>query len=101
MYAVSIELNHDILIKTYQSEIYINAYNDIKKILNSYKFIDNKGSIYFGDKNVNAVDCVMAIQELTNFYPWFSASVQDIKMFRVEEITDLRKVIDKELSKKK
>ena len=99
MYAISIELNHDTLIKTYQSEIYINAYNDIKKILKSYNF-DDKGSVYFGDKNVDAIDCVIAIQELTNLFPWFSASVQDIKMLRIEEITDLRKVVDKELSKK-
>lgn len=100
MYAITFELNHDILVDTCQIEI-INAYNDMKKILNSYNFKENKSFVYFGDKNVDAIDCVIAIQELTNLLPWFSVCVQDIRMLRIEESTDLRKVIDRELSKKK
>jgi virulence-associated protein VapD len=100
MYAIAFDLHQDTLSKTYGSVTYTNAYNDIKKVLNSYKFTRQQGSVYFGDSTVDAADCVMAIQDLTNLYPWFSASVQDIRMLRIEENNDLRKIIDKELSKK-
>ena len=99
MYAIAFDLHQDTLCKTYSTATYTNAYNDIKKVLNSYNFTRQQGSVYFGDEKVDPVDCVMAIQELTNLYPWFSASVQDIRMLRIEENNDLRKIIDKELSK--
>ena len=53
-------------------------YNDIKKVLESYGFTRQQGSVYFGDSKVDAVRCVLAVQDLAKKFSWFSASVEDI-----------------------
>lgn len=95
MYAIAFDLEQDTLSKTYGSPTYTNAYSDIKKILTSYGFSRQQGSVYFGDvEKVDAVRCVLAVQELAKKYPWFSASVEDIRMLRIEDNNDLRPAID-------
>lgn len=95
MYAIALDLEQDTLSKTYGSSTYTNAYNDIKKILTSYGFSRQQGSVYFGDvAKVDALKCVLAVQELAKRHPWFSASVEDIRMLRIEDNNDLRPAID-------
>ena len=33
--------------------------------------------------------CVLTVQRLSRKYPWFKASVRDIRMLRIEENNDL------------
>jgi virulence-associated protein VapD len=95
MYAIAFDLEQDTLSKTYGSTTYTNAYNDIKRVLSSYGFSRQQGSVYFGDTDkVDAVRCVLAVQELSKKYPWFSASVEDIRMLRIEDNNDLRPAIE-------
>lgn len=94
MYAIAFDLHQDTLSKTYGSATYTNAYNDIRKVLNSFGFERQQGSVYFGSDKVDAVTCVLAVQELTKRYMWFSASVEDIRMLRIEDNNDLRPAID-------
>ncbi len=54
-----------------------------------------QGSTYFGDENVDAVGCVLTIQELTSSFDWFSASVRDIRMLRIEENNDLMPAVER------
>lgn len=95
MYAIAFDLEQSTLSKTYGSPTYTNAYSDIKKVLTYYGFSRQQGSVYFGDvEKVDAVRCVLAVQELAKKYPWFSASVEDIRMLRIEDNNDLRPAID-------
>ena len=94
MYAIVLNLEQDTLSKTYGSPTYTNAYSDIKKVLSAYGFTRQQGSVYFGDSDkVDAVKCVLAVQDLTRKYPWFSASVEDIRMLRIEDNNDLMPAI--------
>ena len=97
MYAIAFDLQQDILAQTYGSSTYTNAYTDIKKLLTDYGFNRQQGSVYFGDKNrkIDAVTCVMAVQELTQRFNWFAPSVKDIRMLRIEEDNDLMPAIEK------
>ena len=96
MYAIIFKIHQDTLSKTYNAPTYTNAYTDIKKILEKYGFSRQQGSVYFGDINkVDAVTCVLAAQELANTYDWFSASVEDIRMLRIEDNNDLMPAIKK------
>jgi virulence-associated protein VapD len=52
-----------------------------------------QGSVYFGDETVDAVRCVLAVQDLANSYAWFSPSVRDIRMLRIEDNNDLTPAI--------
>ena len=70
MYAVAFDLEQDTLSKTYGSQTYTNAYNDIKKLLGQYGFSRQQGSVYFGDvEKVDAVRCVLAVQDLAKKIP--------------------------------
>ena len=94
MYAIAFDLEQDTLSKTYGTPTYTNAYSDIKKVLEQYGFSRQQGSIYFGDVDkVDAVTCVLAVQELTKKYPWFNVSVEDIRMLRIEDNNDLMPAI--------
>lgn len=94
MYAIAFDLEQDTLSKTYGSPTYTNAYTDIKKVLGQYGFTRQQGSVYFGDENVDAVKCVLAVQDLTRKYNWFSVSVKDIRMLRIEDNNDLMPAIE-------
>ena len=94
MYAIAFDLHQDTLSKTYGNTTYTNAYNDIYKVLSKYGFERQQGSVYFGDEKVDAVRCVLAVQDLTKRFNWFAASVTDIRMLRIEDDNDLRPAIE-------
>jgi len=89
MYAIAFDMDIEALRSTY-GDPYNNAYAEIKKILVVHGFTRQQGSVYFGDpQKINAVSCVLAAMDLARRLPWFSASVRDIRMLRIEEFNDL------------
>lgn len=94
MYAISFDLDQDTLKATY-GDPPNNAYGEIKRFLLSKGFNWQQGSVYFGDPaKINAVTCVMAAVEMSKKFPWFAASVRDIRMLRIEENNDLKPAVD-------
>ena len=90
-FAVAFDLDTQILADTYGSVSYNNAYGDIKRFLTEKGFDWQQGSVYFGNPaRVNAVTCVLAVQELSRTFPWFAVSVRDIRMLRIEANNDLK-----------
>lgn len=95
VYAIVFDLDTKVLESTYHTPSFANAYNDIRKVLGNYGFDWQQGSTYFGNAKVDAVTCVLATQELSSKFPWFSASVRDIRMLRIEENNDLMPAVDR------
>ena len=87
-YAISFELDTAQLQQMYPSPSWQNAYADIKKVLVPLGFDWQQGSVYFGQE-INAVQCVLAAQKLSQTYTWFKPCVRDIRMLRIEELNDL------------
>jgi virulence-associated protein VapD len=95
MYAIAFDLDQATLTQSYGAAACTNAYGDIKKLLNRYGFTRQQGSVYFGDNaEVDAIQCVLAVQELAKNYTWFPVSVRDIRMLRIEDNNDLMPAID-------
>jgi virulence-associated protein VapD len=95
MYAIAFDLDTETLQKTYGTPSYNNAYQDIRDVLTQkHGFKWQQGSVYFGGDTVNAVSCVIASIDLARTYNWFTASVRDIRMLRIEENIDLKPAID-------
>lgn len=94
MYAITFDLHMDTLRKTYHNDSINNAYGDIRKILEKHGFNRQQGSVYFGDDTVDAVTCVLAVQDCARTHDWFSASVADIRMLRIEDNNDLGPAIE-------
>jgi len=91
MYAIAFDLDQALLEANYHNSSYNNAYKDIRNFLEGEGFVHQQGSVYFGDPNkVDAVKCVMAVNRLSQKFTWFSASVSDIRMLRIEDTNDLR-----------
>jgi len=89
MYAIIFDLDTNALQQTYPNTSWNNAYSDIRGYLTSQGFEWVQGSGYFGDTSVDAVKCVLTVQRLSRKFPWFKASVRDIRMLRIEENNDL------------
>jgi len=90
MYAIAFDLKVSDLAIHYSGNSYNNAYGDIQKFLATKGFSRQQGSVYFGDVDkIDAVKCVMAVNALSNQYPWFKQCVTDIRMLRIEENNDL------------
>jgi virulence-associated protein VapD len=88
VYAIAFDMDIESLRQNY-GDPYNNAYTEIKKVLQSHGFSPQQGSVYFGNETINAVSCVLAAQDLARQLPWFSPSVRDIRMLRIEELNDL------------
>ena len=89
-YAISFDLDVEELRQNYPSLSYTNACGDVSRVLESIGFSWQHGNLYVGNANVNAVTCVTAAQKLSAEYLWFKNSVRDIRMMRIEEISDLK-----------
>ena len=92
MYAIAFDMDIEALRENY-GDPYNNAYIEIRKVLQRHGFNWQQGSVYFGGDSINAVTCVMAAIDLAKQLPWFSASVRDIRMLRIEELNDLMPAI--------
>ena len=89
MYAIVFDLDVSMLEQMYPKPSWRNACRDVGDVLNRRGFERQQGWTYFGGEETTAVDCVLAVQELNRTYPWFSPSVTDIRMLRIEENNDL------------
>lgn len=90
MYAIVFDFDTESLKKNYHNESYQNAYTDIKNFLVPQGFEWTQGSVYFGKKAaIDAATCVVLVQKLARKYDWFSTSIRDIRMLRIEESNNL------------
>ncbi len=94
VYAIAFDLDVEMLKNNYHTPSWTNAYNDIGKALNAKGFERMQGSVYFGDDSVDAVHCVLAVQNLSKTFPWFASSVRDIRMLRIEDNNDLMSAVE-------
>jgi len=88
VYAIAFDMDIEQLRANY-GDPYNNAYLEIRKVLAHHGFAWQQGSVYYGNEKVEAVTCVLAAMDLTRSFPWFAASVRDIRMLRIEELNDL------------
>ena len=96
MYAIVFGFDTDILQQTYPNPSWRNAYVDVRNYLTRRGFEWKQDRTYFGDNTVDAVRCVTVVQRLVAKYNWFTASVRDIRMLRIEENNDLRSALTAE-----
>jgi virulence-associated protein VapD len=93
MYAITFDIDTNCLNNEYHTQSSNNAYKDIRVFMEKNNFKWQQGSVYFGDKNVNAVSCVITIQKLSKKHSWFAACVKDVRMLKIQENNDLMPVL--------
>jgi virulence-associated protein VapD len=97
VYAIAFDIDTDTMKKVYGNPNWRTGYTEVRDALAGWGFDHQQGSVYFGTAEVTAVSCVLAVQDLAATLPWFSASVRDIRMLRIEENNDLSEAIEKAL----
>jgi virulence-associated protein VapD len=98
VYAIAFDMDIESL-RMHYGDPYNNAYGEIRAILKRHGFNWQQGSVYFGGAEVNAVTCVLAAIDLSTALPWFSSSVRDIRMLRIEEVNDLMPAVQQRRDK--
>jgi virulence-associated protein VapD len=93
-YAITFDLDTKIMEEGYPSTSWQNAYKDIERFLRELGFDRQQGGVYFGNDDVDVVQCQMAVQKLTLEFEWFAPAVNDIRMLRIEDNNDLRPAIE-------
>ncbi len=88
-YAISFDLDTQILQEVYPGASWNNAYADVRNFLEANGFTHQQGSVYFGGDAIDVVACVVVAQNLAREFAWFEPSVRDIRMLRIEENNDL------------
>ena len=96
-YAIVFDFDTEILKQTYPNASWNNADAEVKTYLTARGFEWLQGSAYFGDDTIDAVRCIRVVQRMAKKFPWFTPSVRDIRMLRIEENNDLKAaLIDEE-----
>lgn len=88
-HAIIFNLDSGLLSSCYPGSDPISAYSVLKTYLEKHNFVRLQGNLYLGDDTVDAVKTVLVAQKLSNKFPWFKASVQNMRMLRIEDDNDL------------
>ena len=80
--------------KHYPGASWNAAYDDVRRDLTVRGFTWMPGSTYLGDVSIDAVRCVRTAQRLARKHQWFTPSIRDSRMLRIEENNDLRIALD-------
>ena len=94
MYAIVFDFDTNMLQQTYPGPSWNNAYTEVRSYLTSRGFVWTQGSAYFGDETIDAVRCVRTVQRMAKKFAWFTPSVRDIRMLRIEENNDLKTALE-------
>jgi virulence-associated protein VapD len=89
MYAIVFDLDATILERRYPSPSLRDAYREVSDILRHHGFVQRDGASLYVSEAAKAVDCVLAVQDLSRLCAWFAPSVLDIRMLRIDEESDL------------
>jgi len=95
MYAIVFDLDAQTLEATYGGPGWRNAYAEVRQALADHGFDGRQDSPCFGDDRADAITCVLAVQDVAQRFAWFSPSVRDIRMLRIEENNDLMPAIER------
>ena len=88
MYAVTFDLQQDCLTTYYPGSDIVNAYGDIRRVLEKRGFWNQQGSVYFSNHK-DPVTIWQAVMELKEKYDWFAKCVKDLRMLRIDENSNL------------
>ena len=95
VFAIACDLDTKVLQDSYHNDSWQNVYSDVRRALEQHGFERMQGSVYFGSETVDAVTCVLAVQQLAADFDWFAPAVSDIRMLRIEDNNDLMPAVQR------
>lgn len=90
VYAIAYDLNGDAAERH-------GAWGKIARVLESYGFHRQQGSVFYGTEHTTAMTCAAAVLALHDKYEWFWEVVRDMRMLRISEQDDLLSIVPNKL----
>lgn len=97
MYAIAFDMSTSDL-EEYYGKPYNNAYYEIATILENFDFYRIQGSTY-ASENRDLGNLMLAIDTLASI-EWFANSVKDIRAFRIEDWSNLTRLVKRKATNK-
>ena len=101
VYAVAFDFDVQLLEQLYPSTSWRNACSDVRRFLEENGFENKQGSVYFSLEDIGPVECIAVVQDLAELYDWFTPSLKDIRMLRIDENNDLMPILDRKSRRKR
>ncbi len=93
--AITFDFDTSLLEQLSPSRSWRNACSDVRRFFEENGFENKQGSVYVALDDVDAVEGVALFQDLAETYDWFTPSLKDIRMLRIEENKDLMPILEK------
>ena len=94
MYAISFDMVIADL-KQHYGEPYNGAYEEIRNELKRFGFENVQGSVYLYQNGDNGIATVYRAINRLSAISWFTQSVRDIRVFKVEDWSDFTDIVKK------
>ena len=101
VYAVAFDFDVQLLEQLYPNTFCRNASSDVRRFFKENGFENKQGTVYFSHEDISPVECIAAVQDLADLYEWFTPSLKDIRMLRIEENDDLMAILDRKSRRKR
>ena len=101
MYAITFDFDMEVLEKLHHNASRCDAYADVRRFLEDNGFENKQGAVYLAVGDISAVECVATVQDLSDEFDWFTPSLRDIRMLRIEKNNDLMIALDRKRRRKR
>lgn len=75
------DLDTKCLEKNYHNNSWQNAYADIRRVLNRYRFNNIQGTVYLSERGVRQAHGTLALQEVAIKFSWFEKCVSSVQFY--------------------
>ncbi|MEN9372910.1 MAG: hypothetical protein RIR79_462 [Pseudomonadota bacterium] len=75
------DLDTKCLEKNYHNSDWENAYADIRRVLNRYRFNNIQGTVYLSERGVRQAHGTLALQEVAIKFSWFEKCVSSVQFY--------------------
>lgn len=88
------DLDTKCLEKNYHNPSWQNAYADIRKVLNRYRFNNIQGTVYLSEVGVRQAHGTLALQEVAIKFAWFEKCVSNVQFYDLADDFNAQFIVD-------
>jgi virulence-associated protein VapD len=88
------DLDTKCLEKSYHNNSWQNAYADIRRVLNRYRFNNIQGTVYLSEVGVRQAHGTLALQEVAIKFAWFEKCVSNVQFYDLADDFNAQFIVD-------
>lgn len=88
------DLDTKCLEQNYHNPSWQNAYADIRRVLNRYRFNNIQGTVYLSEVGIRQAHGTLALQEVAIKFPWFEKCVSNVQFYDLADDFNAQFIVD-------